>query len=390
MFEYANRLQERGHIINVVYPLVPVRLKPKIMMKDIGFQIKETFSNIYKIRKSTWMELNTNLIMIPTTNPKYAKYVQELIPEADVIIATSWETAYFVSELSQKKGEKYYFVQSYEIWDIWENEKCWEKIKKVENDPSKWLFEMSYLIPQSDYLRKSKELVDNTYTIPNLKKITIASWLEELLKVRFDQIVDGMITNGVNLEEFFCEDLSRKWMTKNNKENITILSSLRGGSVLKGDFDLIKSLSIIKEMYPEINIKVYGTKWHIKIPKYIHFTNKPYGENLRKLYCSAEIFISASRLEGCQLPPMEAMACGCAVVATNIGGIPDYSINDKTALIVPPNDPEKIAANVIKLIENEEERIEIAKNGYHYIKQFTWDKATDKLEQIFRSYCDEK
>lgn len=389
IFEYANRLRERGHLINVVHPLVPVCLKPRITTKDIRSQISGIYYN-YKAGKPRWMELNTNLLMIPTMNPRYAKYVQELIPDSDIIVATSWETAYFVSKLSQKKGKKYYFVQSYEIWDIWENEACWEKIQKIEDDPSKWQIKMSYLMPKSSYLSRSKELVDNTYTLPDLKKITIASWLEELLKIRFDQVVEGMITNGVNFNEFYCEDISGKLTNENTSDSITILSSIRGGSVLKGDFDLIKALGIINARHPEVNIKIYGSKENIEIPEYVNFIHKPYGEILRKTYCSAQIFISASRLEGFGLPPMEAMACGCAVVATNVGGIPDYSINEKTAVHVSPNDPEKLAASVIRLIENHEERINIAKNGYHHIKQFTLDKATDKLELIFRSAYDEK
>lgn len=382
VFEYANRLQKKGHIVNIVYPLIPLYLKPKIRMRDRGMQIIRTLYNINNKTESKW-NLNARLIRVTTINQKYTKYVEKSIPDADIIIATSWGTAYFVNNLSKNKGEKYYFVQSYEIWDIWQNKICWKKIEQIEKDYKKWTFEMSDIKPDDKYLRESKKLVDDTYIMSNLKKITIASWLKDLLEIRFNQKVYGMITNGVNFEEFYCEEIPSKWEEK--QKTITILASLRGGSLLKGDFDLIESLKKVNNKHPEIKIVLYGSKRNMNIPEWIQFVDTPFGENLRQLYCSAQIFVSASRLEGCQLPPMEAMACGCAVVATNIGGVPDYSINEKTIISVPSRNPEKLSDAIIRLIENENERKTIAENGYNYIRQFNWEKATDKIEKCFEN-----
>lgn len=378
VFEYSNRLQKRGHAINIIYPIIPLYLKPKIQVKTLGSQLIGAVNNLKNRKKSIW-SFNADLIDVVTINQKYIKYVEHSIPDADIVIATSWETAYFVNNLNMNKGEKYYFVQSYEIWDIWQNEICWKKIEQIEKDYKKWTFEMSSIVPNDKYLRESKKLVDNTYMMSNLKKITIASWLRDLLEIKFNQKVYGTITNGVNFEEFHYEDVSSKW--KEKKEKITILGSLRGGSLLKGDFDLIESLKKVKDRHPETKIVLYGSKKNIELPEWIQFVDTPFGDKLRQLYCSAQIFVSASRLEGCQLPPMEAMACGCAVVATNVGGVPDYSINEKTIISVPPKNPEKLANAVIRLLENESERKKIAENGFNYIKQFTWEKATDNFEK---------
>jgi glycosyltransferase involved in cell wall biosynthesis len=86
------------------------------------------------------------------------------------------------------------------------------------------------------------------------------------------------------------------------------------------------------------------------------------------------------------MPPMEAMACRLAVVTTNVGAVPDYTIPGKTALVSPPRDIKKMAQNIIKLIENKDLREEIAQNGCDYIKQFTWGKATEQLEEVFKKY----
>jgi glycosyltransferase involved in cell wall biosynthesis len=379
VFEYANRLQKKGHIVNVVYPLIPLYLKPKIRIRDRGAQIIRTLYNINNKTEPKW-NLNARLIRVTTINHKYTKYLEKSIPDADVIIATSWGTAYFVNNLSQSKGEKYYFVQSYEIWDIWQNEICWKKVEQIEKDYRKWTFEMSFITPNDKYLKESKKLVDDTYTMPNLKKITIATWLKDLLEIRFNQKVYGMITNGVNFEEFYCEEIPSKWEEK--QKTITILASIRGGSLLKGDFDLIESLMKVNNKHPEIKIVLYGSKGNMNIPEWIQFVDTPFGDKLRQLYCSAQIFVSASRLEGCQLPPMEAMVCGCAVVATNVGGVPDYAIDGETILCAPSKNPEILSQKIIQLIENEGLRRRIAENGHNHIKQFNWDNATQEFENV--------
>jgi len=87
--------------------------------------------------------------------------------------------------------------------------------------------------------------------------------------------------------------------------------------------------------------------------------------------------------EGFGLPSAEAMACKCALVTTDHGGSGDYAYHEKTALVSPPKNPEKLAENLIRLLENEELLRTIAQEGYEYITKFTWNKAVDKIEKLF-------
>ena len=82
---------------------------------------------------------------------------------------------------------------------------------------------------------------------------------------------------------------------------------------------------------------------------------------------------------------MEAMACKCALVTTNNGGCRDYAIHGKTALVSPPKRPEELAENLIRLLESEDLLKTIAENGYQYVRQFTWDKAVNKMEELFQA-----
>ena len=86
--------------------------------------------------------------------------------------------------------------------------------------------------------------------------------------------------------------------------------------------------------------------------------------------------------EGWPLPPAEAMTCGAAVVATNIGGHRETCIDGVTALMVPAKDPEAMAVAVGRLLDDKELRIKIAKSGCVNIQKFTWSAALDAFERV--------
>ena len=376
VFEYANRLTDRGHEVSIVHPLIPSNRKPGFSMVSSIKRMGSAALNLMRGNNVDWFDVKAKLVRIPTINPSAILNTEHLVPDADVIIATAWETAYFVNNLDNRKGKKFYFIQHYEIWDIWNDDRCWELAEKIETDPNKLCLTMHDIHPEDEYLQKFKTLVDATYTMP-LHKITISSWLKELIENKFGEEVKATILNGINTEIFY----NNKMMSKNN---ITVLMPYRP-IIWKGTADGMKALEIVKKMHPETEIHLYGSKKDKNVPIWAVFHEKPTDEDLRALYSSSDIFIFPSLVEGYGLPPMEAMACGCAVVATNVGGVPDYAINGKTVLAPPPRRPELLAKNIIQLIENEDERFSIAKSGYEHIQQYTWDRATDQFEEALKN-----
>jgi len=126
------------------------------------------------------------------------------------------------------------------------------------------------------------------------------------------------------------------------------------------------------------------------VPQHAEFHENPAQDELRQIYSSCDILVFSSWQEGCGLPPMEAMACQCAVVATNVGSIPDYALAGRTALISEPRDPEALAQNIVRLLDDEAELRRISQAGYEHIRQFTWERATDKLEQVLASLLESK
>jgi glycosyltransferase involved in cell wall biosynthesis len=76
------------------------------------------------------------------------------------------------------------------------------------------------------------------------------------------------------------------------------------------------------------------------------------------------------------------MACGCALVTTDNGGSRDYAFHKKNALISPPNNSHLLAQNIIKLLKEDDLRIRLAKSGYEYVQQLTWERSTNLLERL--------
>lgn len=382
VFEYSNRLIKNGHDVRIVYPIIPPLLHSKSTVKLAKYKTIESLRNLKRKNEVKWFDLSVPLIKVFSLNPRYVQFSEQSIPDADVVIATSWETAYFVNSLAPKKGKKFYFVQHYEIWDIWNSLNCWESVTQKVVDKTKLPITMSYITPKDSYLKKMKMSVDNTYTLP-LMKITISSWLKELLEQRFKQKVYGTITNGVNSNLFRCSK-EKDW----NSNKRIILMPYRGEQ-WKGDLDGMTALEYINKHYNDVEIWLYGMKKPSRVPEWAHFFEGLSDEKLAELYCLSHVLVIPSWVEGCQLPPMEGMASKCAIVATNVGGVPDYAVSNETAVVVPPHDPKKLEEGIMYLLDNWERAKVIAENGYTHIKQFTWEKATEELyEALLKGYSD--
>lgn len=342
VFEYANRLHDRGHDVYVVHPLwnSPIsdaKWRPDILgLKRIYWAIKSIFINLIKPNKVKWFPLRAKLLKVPTFNKRY-------IPKADIIVATRWETAYQVIKYPPDFGQKFYLIQHYETW-------C-----------------------------GPEEKVNLTYKL-GLKNIVISNWIKNILEKKLRAKIEKIIPNGIDINQFYIEKKDNP-----DESEVRILMSYRNEK-WKGAMDGIKAFEIAKKTCPNIKLVMFGPSPNIKIAKDVEFHKLPYGDKLRKIYNSCDIFIFPSHYEGFALPPMEAMACGCAVVATNVGAVPDYIINGRTALVVEPHEIDNLAKCIIRLVSNKVERKKIAENGFNYIQKFNWDKSTDDLEYVFKKH----
>jgi glycosyltransferase involved in cell wall biosynthesis len=106
----------------------------------------------------------------------------------------------------------------------------------------------------------------------------------------------------------------------------------------------------------------------------VHFTGYVTDAELRALYSSCRAFAYPSLYEGFGLPPLEAMACGAAVVAARIPTLVE-TLGEDAAALVDPEDVEGLAAALADLLGDENARSSLSAAGRERAAQFTWERA---------------
>lgn len=259
----------------------------------------------------------------------------------DILIATSCSTAFTVD--MAKARRKIYFVQSDESRFFPENPKLCEIIKK-------------------------------TYTLP-IEYMTEAKWIQKWLKDEFGH-ESHYVPNGIDLELFKKVE---PIVPKSNKLRILIEGSIN--VPFKGMDDAhaaVKNLGC--ELWIVSNNGKPKKDW--KYNKF--FESVPYGK-MNEIYSSCDIFLKMSRVEGFFGPPMEAMACGCAVVVGKVTGFDEYIKDDYNALVVEQGDIEGARKAVKRLIEDIDLRKRLIENGYRTAREWSWNNSVVTLEKIINS-----
>lgn len=116
----------------------------------------------------------------------------------------------------------------------------------------------------------------------------------------------------------------------------------------------------------------------------VRFTGRLSAEEIVRLYAEATLAVVPSLYEGFGLPAGEAMACGVPLVSTSGGALPEV-VGD-AGLLVPPGDPEALAAAIAALLDDPERRIDLALRGRARIcAHFRWPAAAEALTDLYRT-----
>ncbi|MGH9661911.1 MAG: glycosyltransferase family 4 protein [Bryobacteraceae bacterium] len=98
---------------------------------------------------------------------------------------------------------------------------------------------------------------------------------------------------------------------------------------------------------------------------------------------AADIFINTSSVDNVPVAVLEACAMGLPVVSTAVGGI-RWLLNDaETALLVPDDDCDGMASQILRLIDDPELAVRLSTNGRRLAEQFCWDQVGRQWEQLF-------
>lgn len=101
---------------------------------------------------------------------------------------------------------------------------------------------------------------------------------------------------------------------------------------------------------------------------------------LKYAYTHADIFVYPSLYEGFGLPPLEAMACGTAVIGADQSALPEVLGN--AAILVDPTETSEITAAISKLASNHEYRNKLAEKGLKHARTYTWEESSEMLYDV--------
>ena len=263
------------------------------------------------------------------------------LPDGDAIVATAWQSAAAVAEAPARCGRKFYFVQHYE-----------------------------------SLYHGQAEAVDATYRLP-LRKIVISTWLRDVMRERFASEAEVLVT-PVDPTLFHAVPVT----VATSRPRVLMLHH---DYAWKGTADGFETVARVKRRVPGLYLVGFG----VTAPKgpagYDEFHADPPQDALAALYSGCEIYLCPSWHEGLGMPPMEAMACGAALVTYDNGGCRDYALDGETALVARRRDVGDLTAKLERLAADAELRARIAAAGSAFIRDtFDWGRAVSRMEKIFR------
>jgi glycosyltransferase involved in cell wall biosynthesis len=259
------------------------------------------------------------------------------VPPADVIVATSFETAEWVADLPERVGARAYFLQDYEAWT-------------PDLEPR----------------------VDATWRLPFVR-LAVSRWLVDLGRERLGVECRGPIGNGVDADLFHPPVAS----ARTGAPTVGAVYDRRPG---KSYELLLAALESIARERPGTRFLLFGrTRLRHALPPQSRYVWNPSWDRIPELYREMDLFLHASVREGWGMPPMEAMASGCAVVATMSGGVPEFA-DGSCARLVPAGDQEALVSAALGLIDRPDERLALGRAARERMRAETWERVHTRME----------
>lgn len=236
------------------------------------------------------------------------------VPDADVIVATWWETAEWVARLAPSKGAKVHFIQGIE-----------DRFPFVPADR-----------------------VAAVYRLP-CRKIGISRFVVEHLRREFGVEDVDIVPNSVDRQLFFAPQRA--------KQAVPTLGFLYAHSPLKGTDVAVRAVTLLKQRFPALRVLAFGAEPVSAVqplPGFVEFERLPRQERIRDIYAQCDVWLSSSKNEGFNLVALEAMVCRTPLVSTRTGWPIESVVDGVNGYLVEVDDAAAMAdrAQRVLLLED--------------------------------------
>lgn len=329
---YAKMLALRGHAVTVILPqhgAPGLRDRARALVRH-GVWLRRPDKN----RVSFFSDRSYRIVRLNHAGPVKNRDV----PDADIVIATWWETVEWVWDLSESKGKKLHFMQDYETWG------------------------------------GSKSRVDATCALP-IPKIVIAQWVQDLLEKSWGQTPAALVPNSVETERFFAPP--------RGKQRVPTFGFTYTAMPNKGCDVSIEAIGRARLKVPNLRTVAFGGTRPTKdmpLPPDTDFHFQAPDDQLKDLYAACDAWLFGTRREGFGLPILEAMACRTPVIGTPAGAAPTL-IGRGGGILVPMEDIAAMADAMVRVATmTDSEWRTMSDAAYLTATSYSWDQATDRFE----------
>ena len=337
---YAQELMRLGHTVLVVS--APLRTTPLRRKLKSWLMLKGWPDDPKHIESHLDHTLIDHLLL-----DKWRPLTDADVPDADVVIATWWETAEWVYHLSPSKGAKVYFVQGHEIFSHLPLDRC-----------------------------------QATYRLP-MHKIVIARWLKELMQSEYGDDTVDLVPNSVDTDQFHA--------SVRGKQSGPTVGLLYSSEVCKGLDLSLEVLRQLRERWTKLRVVSFGNepvRDQLCLGEGAEFTRSPPQHEIRNFYASCDLWLTASRSEGFNLPAMEAMACRTPVVSTSTGWPAEAIKSGWNGVLVDVGDVAGLVEGADWILSRSDQVWrQLSANAYATATAGSWGKSAKLFENALKHAC---
>jgi glycosyltransferase involved in cell wall biosynthesis len=197
-----------------------------------------------------------------------------------------------------------------------------------------------------------------------------------------------LIPNGIRLADI------RSSMTETKKVDQRILFVGRL-EPMKGVAVLLDAFASIAVAHPGAVLHIVGagslrTSLEARYPELVQsgrvvFLGYLPPASVYREFAEAEIFCALSTSEALGNVFLEAEAAGCAVIGTNVGGIPDSVKDGNTGLLVPLNDEAAAASAIERCLTEKTLRKELSEHAMVFVERYDWSAIADRYRAVYKA-----
>lgn len=270
------------------------------------------------------------------------------LPDADVVVATWWETAEWMAQLPACKGHKVHLIQGYEIW--WGGE-------------------------------AHRARVHAALRLPN-SKIAISTSLKRDIECALGEQNITVLPNAIDLQRFNAPPRQR-----GTPPRVGFIYA--ANSPFKGVDRALKAIEIARQALPQLQVCAFGTQQptaDLPLPPGTCYWMSPPQDQLASIYSSCDAWLFTSRVDSFGLPILEAMACRTPVIGVPVGAAPEL-LADGRGILVSDDSAADVPARLAEAILNlcrapERDWLAMSERAYHRARVYSWEDATDRLESL--------